>query len=385
MGRGAACRRFRQAHPRRDARRRGAGARRTDRHRPGRSRGPAHPRRERPPPRAAGPRDLGRRGAGSRERSEPPGRRGAGSRERSEPPERRGAGSRERSEPPERRGAGGRERSEPPERRGAGSMSAVPPIRADLGLGEGYHSPQVEAAVRLNTNESPVPPPDAWLHAVQRELASVAWHRYPDRSAWALRKALAALHNVAPEQVWCANGSNEVLQTLLLAYGGAGRSVAVWEPTYALHRHIAELTATAVVVGRRGADLMLDRTEVRRVIDAEQPTVTFLCSPNNPTGEVVDPAVVADVLARAPGLVVVDEAYGQFAPWSAADLVSEDLGLVVTRTYSKTWSLAGLRLGYCLAPSSVVTALERAYLPYHTDSFTQLAGRLALDHVEAME
>ncbi len=124
----------------------------------------------------------------------------------------------------------------------------------------------------------------------------MVWHRYPDRSAWALRKALAALHSVAPEQVWCANGSNEVLQTLLLAYGGAGRSVAVWEPTYALHRHIAELTATAVVAGRRGADLTLDRSEIRRVIDTEQPTVTFLCSPNNPTGEIVDPAVVADVL-----------------------------------------------------------------------------------------
>src|SRR5579864_3268019 len=350
MGRGAACRRFRQAHPRRDARRRGAGARRTDRHRPGRSRGPAHPRRERPPPRAAGPRDLGRRGAGSRERSEPPGRRGAGSRERSEPPERRGAGSRERSEPPERRGAGGRERSEPPERRGAGSMSAVPPIRADLGLGEGYHSPQVEAAVRLNTNESPIPPPHQWLEAVQAELAAVAWHRYPDRAAWALRKAVAALHGVAPEQVWCANGSNEVLQTLLLAFGGPGRTAALWEPTYALHRHIAELTGTAVAEGRRAPDLTLDIDAVQQLLASAQPTVTFLCSPNNPTGEAVARAVVVDVLGWAPGLVIVDEAYGQFAPWSAAELLSDDAGLVVTRTYSKTWSLAGLRLGYCLAP-----------------------------------
>jgi len=264
-------------------------------------------------------------------------------------------------------------------------VSRVPDMRPDLGLGEGYHSPQVEAAVRLNTNESPVPPPDAWVRAVQAEIATVAWNRYPDRAAWSLRKAIAAFHGVAPEQVWCANGSNEVLQTLLLAFGGPGRGVALWEPTYALHRHIAELTGTAVAEGARADDLSLDLVEVRRVIEQSQPTVTFLCSPNNPTGEAVEPSVVADVLAWAPGLVVVDEAYGQFAPWSAAELLAEDTGLVVTRTYSKTWSLAGLRLGYCLAPASVVSALERASLPYHLDAFTQLAGRLALEHVEAME
>jgi histidinol-phosphate aminotransferase len=261
----------------------------------------------------------------------------------------------------------------------------IPEIRADLGLGEGYHSPQVEAAVRLNTNESPIPPPQAWIDAVREELGNVAWHRYPDRAAWALRKAIGEFHGVRPEQVWCANGSNEVLQTLLLAYGGAGRSVAVWEPTYALHRHIAELTGTAVVAGSRGPDLALDLTEVRAVIDAARPTVTFLCSPNNPTGEVADPALVADVIDRAPGLVVVDEAYGQFSPWSAAELVSDDSPVVVTRTYSKTWSLAGLRLGYCLAPAAVVAGLERASLPYHLDSFTQLAGRLALRYVDDME
>jgi histidinol-phosphate aminotransferase len=258
-------------------------------------------------------------------------------------------------------------------------------MRADLGLGEGYHSPQVEAAVRLNTNESPLPPPAAWLRAVEDELRTVAWHRYPDRGAAALRKAIAAFHGVAPEQVWCANGSNEVLQTLLLAYGGPGRCAAVWEPTYALHSHIAQLTGTAVVTGARADDLALDGDEVRRVIDAAQPTVTFICSPNNPTGEAASRDLVEEVLRLAPGLVVVDEAYGQFAPWSAAELLDDRTGLVVSRTFSKTWSLAGLRLGYCLAPAPVVSALERASLPYHLDTFTQIAGRLALEHVDDME
>jgi histidinol-phosphate aminotransferase len=260
-----------------------------------------------------------------------------------------------------------------------------PPIRADLGLGEGYHSPQVEAAVRLNTNESPYPPPEAWFNALHDELNVLAWNRYPDRAAWALRKAVADLHGVGPEQVWCANGSNEVLQTLLLAYGGPGRSVAVWEPTYALHSHIAELTGTAVATGARDADLQLDPDEVRRLIDDARPTVTFLCSPNNPTGEAVAPDLVTEVVERAPGLTVVDEAYGQFAPSSAVAMVSDDTPLVVTRTYSKTWSLAGLRLGYCIAPVEVVAAIERAALPYHLDAFTQVAGRLAVRFVDDME
>jgi histidinol-phosphate aminotransferase len=264
-------------------------------------------------------------------------------------------------------------------------MSPIPALREGLGLGDGYHSPQVDAAVRLNTNESPVAPPEAWVRAVQEELATVLWHRYPDRAAWGLRKAVADLHGVDPEQVWCANGSNEILQTLLLAYGGPGRTAAMWEPTYALHRHISELTGTRVVAGARADDLSLDPAKVRALISAERPTVTFLCSPNNPTGEAIPRAVIEEVVATAPGLVVVDEAYGQFAPHSAIDLIGDEVPLVVTRTYSKTWSLAGLRLGYCLAPPAVVAAMERAALPYHLDSFTQMAGRLALGFVDDME
>jgi len=256
--------------------------------------------------------------------------------------------------------------------------------RDDLALMEGYHSPQVDVPVRLNTNEAPEPPPSGFAAALLDEVAAIDWHRYPDRSYTALREAIAAHHGVDPAQVFAANGSNEVLQTLCLTYGGPGRSVAVFEPTYALHSHIARITSTAVAVGERHEDLTLDRAEVRRVLGEADPAITFLCSPNNPTGLVEDEATVRDVLGLVPGLLVVDEAYGQFAPWSALELVADELPLVVTRTYSKTWSMAAARLGYLVGPRSLVARLDQVVLPYHLDAMKQAAGRLALDFEPAM-
>ncbi len=137
-------------------------------------------------------------------------------------------------------------------------MSAVPPVRPDLDLGEGYHSPQVEAEVRLNTNESPFAPPDEWREELLAALADTSFHRYPDRPAAELRQAVADLHGVRPEEIFCANGSNEVLQSLLLAFGGPGRRALVFEPTYALHSHIARVTGTEVVEGGRDDDFEID-------------------------------------------------------------------------------------------------------------------------------
>jgi histidinol-phosphate aminotransferase len=248
----------------------------------------------------------------------------------------------------------------------------------------GYHSPQLDVAVRLNTNESPVPPPDTWRRQVTAALAEIDWHRYPDRDATELRAGLAAHHGVELEQVFAANGSNEVLQALCLAYGGPGRTVAVFEPTYALHSHIARITGTAVAVGERDDDFALDLVGLGNILRDQRPAITFLCSPNNPTGLIEPEEVVRAVAEQAPGLVVVDEAYGQFAPWTALDLLEEDEPLVVTRTYSKTWASAGLRLGYCVAPSWVVEQLEKVTLPYHLDAFKQVAGRLALEHEPEM-
>src|ERR1700677_3716561 len=137
-------------------------------------------------------------------------------------------------------------------------MSALPPVRPDLQLSEGYHSPQVDAEVRLNTNESPFPPPAAWSEELLPALAEVSFHRYPDRPATELRAAIAELHDVTAAEVFCANGSNEMLQTLLLAYGGPGRRACVFEPTYALHSHIARIAGTEVVEGARDDDFLID-------------------------------------------------------------------------------------------------------------------------------
>lgn len=265
-------------------------------------------------------------------------------------------------------------------------MSAVPPVRPDLLLSEGYHSPQVEAEVRLNTNESPLPPPEAWRDELLAALEDVSFHRYPDRPAAELREAVAGLHGVTAAEVFCANGSNEVLQCLLLAFGGPGRKALLFEPTYALHSHIAHITGTEVVEGERDDDFQIDRDDTVALLGESRPDITFLCSPNNPTGRAEPPATTAAVCGAAPGLVIVDEAYGQFAPWSALELHGPaHPGLVVTRTFSKTWAMAGARLGYLVADPAVVTACESVVLPYHLSVQTQLAGLLALRHVPEME
>ena len=249
---------------------------------------------------------------------------------------------------------------------------------------EGYHSPQLDVAVRLNTNESPYEPPeefvDAWLDALRK----LPLNRYPDRDARDLREALGRQLGQPPERLFCANGSNEVLQTLLLTYGGAGRAAAVFEPSYALHAHIASITGTEVVVGERRADYTIDPDAGRALIAEHHPTIVFVCSPNNPTGT-VEPASTVDALLDATdGLVVVDEAYGEFAPESYLRRVSDDGRLVVVRTYSKVWSMASLRLGFAVASPDVVEQLEKVVLPYHLAVATQVAGTLALDFSDEM-
>ena len=261
----------------------------------------------------------------------------------------------------------------------------VIPVRDDLRSLDGYHSAQVDVRVRLNTNESPEPPPVAFRDALAAEISRVEWNRYPDRAAVGLRAAIAEMHGVDPEQVFAANGSNEVIQTVLLAYAGPGRTVATFEPTYQMHAQIARVTGATVVSGERAADFTLDPAEVARVVNEFQPDVVFVASPNNPTGIVEPATLVSQLLDLAPGLVVVDEAYAQFASWSALNLVSDDRALVVTRTFSKTWSMAAARLGYLVGPRWLVAELEKVVLPYHLDAVKQIAGRVALQFAGDMD
>lgn len=282
--------------------------------------------------------------------------------------------------------AGPTQRPDDPSRR------ARPTVRANaIALAGGYHSAQVEVATRLNTNEAPEAPPQEFLDELASVVSRLGTNRYPDRRAQALRVALAAHHGVEPEQVFCANGSNEVLQCVFLAYGGGGRSAVVFEPTYALHAHIARLTGTDVVTGQRDANFQVDvpsALDLMRVIGTErghgEPSITMLCSPNNPTGGAEPPETVRRLADTAPGLLVVDEAYGQFAGNSALALVVSNARVVVVRTFSKTWAMAGLRLGYLVAHADVVSACEQVALPYHLDAVKQAAGVLALGYEPQM-
>ncbi len=260
--------------------------------------------------------------------------------------------------------------------------------RDDIALMAGYHSPQLDVAVRLNTNESPLPPPAAFAEAVATAARSVSWNRYPDRQATELRSRIAARHGVDPDRVFAANGSNEVLQCLLLAYGGAGRRAVVFEPTYALHSHLARVTGTTVASGERDGDFNLDLDAAMALIASAEPSVTFLCSPNNPSGTVEPPSVIAsllDTVGSTSGLLCVDEAYAEFSPHSALDLIDDETPLVVTRTYSKTWAMAGARLGYLIGPRWLVSELDKVALPYHLDALKQAVGIAALDFVDDMQ
>jgi histidinol-phosphate aminotransferase len=258
-----------------------------------------------------------------------------------------------------------------------------PRRRDDLGDLEGYHSPQVDVAVRLNTNESPYPPPPEFFEAWTAEVSGAAAHRYPDRGARALRSALGGFLGVPTGRVFCANGSNEVLQTLLLTYGGPGRTALVFEPSYVLHAHIARITGTGVLTGERRPELTLDPDRAVGLVEEHEPDVVFLTTPNNPTGMVEPRETVEALLERIttrvkPGVLVIDEAYAEFSPWTAIDLVADDVPLVVSRTYSKVWSMAAFRLGFCIAPERIVEELEMVVLPYHLSVPTQLAGTVAL-------
>jgi histidinol-phosphate aminotransferase len=253
-------------------------------------------------------------------------------------------------------------------------------VRDDLRDQKPYRAPQADAPVRLNTNECPSPPPEAFLADLGDRVRDLALNRYPDRDAGAIREGLGARFGLLPEGVWVANGSNEVIQTLLLTFGGPGRSLLLFEPTYAMHSHIARVTGTRVIAKEVPEPWVLDNETVAWGVTFEPPTITFLCSPNNPTGNAHSLDVVRTALESSAGLVVVDEAYGEFGGESATALLAEFDRLAVIRSFSKSWRLAGARIGYLLAHPWLVEAIQVARLPYHLSSLTQACAEAALRH-----
>ena len=267
------------------------------------------------------------------------------------------------------------------------------PLRDDLRGRTPYGAPQLDVAVRLNTNENPYPPPPELVADVTAAVAEVAadLHRYPDRDALALRSDLAGYLSAATgvplgyRDVWAANGSNEVLQQILQAFGGPGRRAVGFEPSYSMHPIIAGGTRTDWLPVPRRADFTVDVPAAAALLRAETPDVTFLTSPNNPTGQSLEPAELATLVDAAPGVVVVDEAYAEFSdrPSAITLLATHGHKLIVSRTMSKAFAFAGGRLGYLAAAPAVVDALQLVRLPYHLSVLTQAAARAALRHADA--
>ncbi len=268
------------------------------------------------------------------------------------------------------------------------------PLREELRGIEPYGAPQLDLPVLLNVNENPYPPSQRVVDDVAQAVSRVtgSLNRYPDREFATLRAGLADYlgHGVTPAQVWAANGSNEVMLQLLQAFGGPGRTALSFAPTYSMYPEYARDTNTRWVTGRRAEDFAVDLVQARELIAAERPSVVLLPSPNNPTGTALPPehvTALARATAQVGAVLVVDEAYAEFrrsGTPSALELLPEHANLVVTRTMSKAFALAGARVGYLAAAPEVTDALRVVRLPYHLSAVTQAVALAALRHAEEL-
>ncbi|PHV66108.1 histidinol-phosphate transaminase [Williamsia muralis] len=266
------------------------------------------------------------------------------------------------------------------------------PLRESLRGQSPYGAPQLEVPYRLNTNENPHPPSQALVDDLAESVRAAAsqLHRYPDRDAVALRTDLAAYLTtrtgirLGVENLWAANGSNEVLQQLLQAFGGPGRTALGFVPSYSMHPIISTGIDTTWIEAKRSADFSFDLDVALAAIEELRPDVVFLTSPNNPTGGSIPLDEMRAVAAAAPGIVIVDEAYAEFsAAPSAVALIEEfPATVVVSRTMSKAFAFAGGRLGYLAADPAMIDALLLVRLPYHLSVITQAAARAALRHAD---
>jgi histidinol-phosphate aminotransferase len=265
------------------------------------------------------------------------------------------------------------------------------PIRDDLRGQSPYGAPQKHVRVQLNVNENSHPIPEPVARDIVETLASavLTLNRYPDREFTALRESLAGYlgHDLGSERIWAANGSNEIIQQLLQAFGGPGRSVLAFPPTYSMHGIITRGTGTTWLTAERDPGFGLSADTVVAAIQAHHPDLVFLCAPNNPTGTPVALDVIEAAYEASDGMVFVDEAYAEFMPAdapSAITLLPDRHRLVVSRTMSKAFAFAGARVGYLAADSAVIDALRLVRLPYHLSALTQAAAIAALRHAPEM-
>lgn len=264
------------------------------------------------------------------------------------------------------------------------------PLRDELRGKSPYGAPQLQVPVALNTNENPYPPSDELIADLVAEVQAAAGglNRYPERDAVELRDDLAAYVSaqtgvaVTRDNVWAANGSNEVLQQLLQAFGGPGRSAMGFVPSYSMHPILSSGTQTEFIGIPRGEDFRINVDRAVHEINEQQPHVVFITIPNNPTGDVTELADIERILDAAPGIVIVDEAYAEFSPSPSALTLLDSYSdkLVVSRTMSKAFDFAGGRLGYFVAAPAFIEAVMLVRLPYHLSVLSQAAARVALQH-----
>lgn len=271
--------------------------------------------------------------------------------------------------------------------------------RVDLADLEPYRAPQMDAPVKLNTNESPYPPPEGFIRELQERISSLSLNRYPQRDFVEVRQALAAHVGTLTERVWLANGSNELILQLLLAFGHVERKVMTFEPSYGMHSQITKISGTRHLRAGRNPDYSLHLEASLQAIESQRPDIVFLCSPNNPTGNSNSAEEIEAICKATSGLVILDEAYIEFArgvPEQASgdtrfrasppvrdfsiELIEGCDNLVITRSFSKSWRLAGARIGYLIAAPPIIEEIQKVRLPYHLSSLTQAAALAALNH-----
>ncbi len=265
------------------------------------------------------------------------------------------------------------------------------PLKDELRGLTPYGAPQLDVPVRLNTNENPYQLPEPVAEAVEKSIRGLVrdLNRYPDRDAVALREDLAGYvgHGMTAANVWAANGSNEIQQQLLLAFGGHGRTAMGFGPSYSMHPLLARATGTGWMDGHRNSSFQLTPESAKAQVRVFQPDIVFVCSPNNPTGTALGLETVDAIASEAPGLVIVDEAYFEFGregTRSAVELIPRYPRLVVTRTMSKAFAFAGVRVGYLIGRPLAVDYMQLVRLPYHLSSLTQAAARAALAHAPTL-